>query len=143
MDFWLGRWEVTFAGAGGETITGRNTVSRNRGRVFELFVASDEGNQYVGASITRHERARGLWIQEYWDSQEYRAWYQGGWEGDRFILVVTERGGQQGGTKRLVWRHITAHALTWDNQQTSDGGRTWTSTWTIEYRRLPDDAGQE
>jgi hypothetical protein len=142
VNFWLGRWAVTFAGANGEPVTGRNTVSEHEGRIYELFVAPDDGDQYVGASVTHHDRDRGTWMQEYWDNQGYRAWYEGGWQNDRFILEVTGRGGQAAGSKRLVWRDITRDALRWENEHTTDGGRTWASTWTIEYRRLPSTAGQ-
>ncbi len=69
--------------------------------------------------------------------QRLPAWYEGAWQGDRFVLDLTGRGGHAAGTKRLVWRDIAADSLAWDNEQTGDGGRTWTSTWTIQYRRLP------
>lgn len=137
MNFWLGRWEVTFEGPSGERTTGSNTVSEHQGRIFELFVAPDEGGHYVGASVTRHHRARGLWVQEYWDNRGYRAWYEGDWNGDRFVLQITGRGGHSAASKRLVWRDIEADTLVWDNEQSTDGGRTWASTWTIEYRRAP------
>ncbi len=137
MDFWLGRWQVSFAGPGDERITGSNTITKHGGRIFELFVAPDEDGQYVGASVTRHNRERDVWTQEYWDNHGYRAWYEGNWRGDRFILDITGRGGQPAGTKRPVWRDIDADSLTWDNEHTSDGGRTWSSTWTIDYRRAP------
>jgi hypothetical protein len=137
MEFWLGRWEVTFAAPDGELVTGSNTVSEHEGRIYELFVVPDEGSHYVGASVTRFDQARGVWAQEYWDNHDYRAWYEGNWQDDRFILDLTGRGGHPAGAKRLVWRDITADSLGWDNEQTDDGGRTWASTWTIQYRRLP------
>jgi hypothetical protein len=135
MDFWLGRWEVSFAGPDGAVISGTNTVSKHRGRIYELFVVPDEGGHYVGASVTRRDVGSGLWVQEYWDNQGYRAWYEGGWKDDGFILEITARGGHEAGAKRLVWRDVGADALRWDNEQSTDGGRTWTSTWSIEYRR--------
>jgi hypothetical protein len=135
MDFWLGHWEVTFTSDGKET-AGTNTISKHAGRIFELFTAPDGEDVYVGASITRHDRQRGIWVQEYWDNQGYRAWYEGGWQGDRFILDIAGRGGHEAGTKRLVWRDITDDALMWDNEQTKDGGKTWSSTWTIAYKKL-------
>ena len=137
MDFWIGRWEVSFAGPDGERITGSNTVAEHGGRIYELFVAPDEGGYYVGASVTRFNSRRDVWTQEYWDNQGYRAWYEGAWQGDRFILDITGRGGHKTGSKRLVWRDIAADRLMWDNEQTLDRGRTWATTWTIEYRRVP------
>lgn len=134
MNFWVGRWTVSFAGPDGETITGSNTVSEHEGRIYELFVAPDEDTQYVGASVTKRDKSRGLWLQEYWDNQGYRAWYEGGWQGDRFILDITGCGGHVAGSKRLVWRDIGEHSLMWDNERLAEGG-TWVSTWTIAYRR--------
>jgi hypothetical protein len=135
MDFWLGRWDISFAGDGEERVTGSNTVTQHGGRIFELFVAPDGAAHYVGASVTRHDRTRDVWVQEYWDNQGYRAWYEGSWQQERFVLDLTSRGGHAAGSKRLVWRDITGDSLMWDNEQTADGGRTWASTWTIAYRR--------
>ena len=137
MEFWLGRSEVAFAGSGGEQVAGTNTVSEHEGRIYELFVVPDDDTYYVGASVTSFDAARGVWAQEYWDNSGYRAWYEGAWQGDQFILDLTGRGGHAAGTKRLVWRDIAPDSLAWDNEQTDDGGRTWASTWTIQYRRLP------
>lgn len=134
MDFWIGRWQVSFV-TDGKATTGTNTVSKHGGRIYELFTAPDGADVYVGASVTRHDRQRGVWAQEYWDNQGFRAWYEGAWQGDRFIIDLTARGGHDAGTKRLVWRDISENSLMWDNEQTLDRGETWSSIWTIAYTR--------
>lgn len=49
---------------------------------------------------------------------------------------LTERGGHEAGSKRLVWRDISENSLMWNNEETLDGGTTWSSIWRIAYTRV-------
>ena len=61
--------------------------------------------------------------------------FTGGWDGHRMTLGRTiDRDGMEL-RQRMVFRDITADALTWDWEASTDGGETWETKWRIDYER--------
>lgn len=76
------------------------------------------------------------WEQEYWDNTGYHAYFRGAGRADgSFVLDQVRGGGLDAGPRRLRWHAITPDAFLWDYELSTDGGRTWQSTWRIEYSR--------
>ena len=36
---------------------------------------------------------------------------------------------------RFVWSHITPTSARWEQASSSDGGKTWTPNWVMQFRR--------
>ena len=36
----------------------------------------------------------------------------------------------------MIWQDVKRDSLKWLWQRSDDGGRTWTTQWEIDYRRL-------
>ncbi len=140
FDFWLGTWDVSWDGDGGQRETGVNTVTRLDGTIRELFIDADPAGAYVGASVSRWDDQAGCWLQDYWDNRGYSALFRGARSADGMILerVVGPDGGP---LTRLVWSEIRPESILWNYQrQAADG--TWESTWQIHYARRPTDSGR-
>jgi hypothetical protein len=104
-------------------------------RIRELFEGPSKPRRYVGASVSEWNFGSSVWQQEYWDNTGYHAFFRGGWRGDRFILDQVRDKPAPNIRRRLIWITVTDDTLLWDYELSKDGGRTWASTWHIEYQR--------
>ena len=133
FDFWLGTWDVSWDGDGGQRQSGANSVTLVNGTIRELFTDADGAHPYIGASISRWDAGEGCWLQDYWDNRGYSAIFRGSRTGDRMILERVP-GPRPGPMTRLVWSDIKPASIVWNyERQTADGG--WESTWQIRYTR--------
>jgi len=139
FDFWIGDWQVTWKNADGTTGRARNHVSRvlDGNVIEERFEedAADPAPLLKGRSLSVRDPA-GQWHQAWADNQGGFFVLTGSAAGDRrlFSTALTPAGAEVTG-KRMVFHHITRDAFTWDWEGTSDGGRTWTLLWRLDYRR--------
>jgi hypothetical protein len=133
FDFWLGTWDVTWDGEGGQVEAGINSVTRVDDTIRELFTAPDPAGAYIGASVSRWDADAECWRQDYWDNRGYSAIFQGSRSADRMILERIPGPGP-GPLTRLVWSDIAPAAILWNyERQNADG--SWESTWRIRYAR--------
>jgi hypothetical protein len=135
FDFWIGNWTTRWRDAVGRSHKGTNVVLKLDQRIRELFEGPSKPRRYVGASVSEWNFGSSVWQQEYWDNSGYHAFFQGGWRGDRFVLDQVHGEQTPNIGRRLVWSTITVDTLFWDYEMSTDGGRTWASTWHIEYQR--------
>lgn len=139
LDFWLGSWDVTWAGAG----FGTNTIRRilDDVAIEESFEGMDAEDFLRGRSLSVRDKVDGLWRQTWVDST-----------GAYLDLVGVEVDGRiafqrekvvDGRTVlyRMVWLDVTTDSLRWQWQCSSDRGANWDLSWEIRYRRRVDAAG--
>ena len=132
LDFWLGSWNVVWAGGG----RGTNVIRRilDDRVIEEAFDGSDPDGSLKGRSLSVMD-ANGRWRQTWVDST-----------GAYLDLVGVEVDGRIGFQReavvdgaavvqRMVWLDVTAEAFRWQWQRSVDGGATWDVTWEIDYRR--------
>lgn len=62
--------------------------------------------------------------------------FTGGWAGERMTLVREARVRGRKAMQRMVFRDIRRDRFTWLWQGSSDEGKTWTTQWEIDYRRV-------
>ena len=133
LDFWLGRWSVSWAG--GE---GTNRLERILGGkvIHEQFKGGDADSRLHGQSWSVFDPERRLWRQTWVDDQ-------GGYldlVGDRvdawfaFVRQAPERG--PNARQRMVFRDVEANRFRWTWELSLDGGTTWEARWEIAYLRL-------
>lgn len=136
LDFWLGRWNATWAG--GE---GTNRLERILGGhvIHEQFEGGEidgkPAERLHGQSWSVFEPERRLWRQTWVDDA-------GGYfdlVGDRvdgwfaFVRAAPEKGADA--RQRMVFRDVQAEAFRWTWELSLDGGATWATRWEIAYRR--------
>jgi len=132
LDFWLGDWIVSWAGAG----HGTNTIRRilDDRAIEESFDGSDADSSLKGRSLSVRD-ADGRWRQTWVDSTgayldfagidiEGRIGFQREAPADGVTVL-----------QRMVWLDVTADALRWQWQRSSDRGGSWAVVWEIDYQR--------
>lgn len=141
FDFWLGEWELTWKGpqAGtpaGETGRAVNVVEKLMGScvIQENFDAG--AGSLIGKSWSVYNANSGLWQQTWVDNSGSYLVFTGAYEDGRMELRTApfERNGKTF-ISRMVFENITANALDWQWQRSSDGGETWQDVWNIRYQR--------
>ena len=135
FDFWIGNWTTRWKDAAGRSHKGSNVVLALDRRIRELFEGPSKPRRYVGVSVSDWNVASSMWEQEYWDNTGYHEFFRGGRRGDRFVLDQVHREPDPKARRRLVWSRIKVDSLLWDYEWSEDGGRTWASSWHIDYRR--------
>jgi len=133
LDFWLGSWDVSWAGGGHGTNTIRRILD---GRVIEeSFDGRDADSVLLGRSLSVLDGRDGRWRQTWVDSTgAYLDFIAVEVDG----RIAFEREAIVDGApvvQRMVWLDVTPDSLRWQWQRSGDGGRSWTLVWEIDYRR--------
>jgi hypothetical protein len=141
LDFWLGAWDLTWPGGQGGTPEGAlgrgtNTITKELGGcvVHERF-ASETG--FEGESVSVYHPGSDTWRQTWVDNQGGYLLFTGGLRDGAVELRTAPFTNPQGERQisRMTWRNVTADALDWHWQRSTDDGATWTDLWVIRYTR--------
>lgn len=137
LDFWVGEWKATWVDQNGVTQTGKNVIKRILGgcTVEENFSTSD--GSFIGRSYSVYNSRKGIWEQTWVDNSGSYLALKGGMDGDRMILSL--EGMTKDGNKviqRMVFYDIKEDSFTWDWENSTDGGNTYTLQWRINYTRV-------
>lgn len=133
LDFWIGDWDVSWAGDG----TGTNRLTRILGgRVIrEEFSGRSPRGSLDGLSLSVYDPQRALWRQTWVDDQGSYIDLVGervdGWFA--FGRTAVEEG--PGVRQRMVFRDVEADSLRWTWERSEDDGMTWKVVWEIHYKR--------
>ena len=139
FDFWLGDWSVSWKNADGSAGKAHNHVARILdGQVIEERFeedAADPAPRLRGHSLSVLEKSTGTWRQAWADNQGGFFALTASVDGDSRIFATDLRvvGAQVKG-QRMVFRDIRPDAFTWDWEGTTDGGKTWTLQWQLDYK---------
>jgi hypothetical protein len=133
LDFWLGRWLVSWSGDG----QGTNTVRRILAdRVIEeSFEGRDAESVLLGRSLSVRDESDGRWRQTWVDSTGTYLDFVGVEVDGRIAFQRDTTVGGLPVTQRMVWLEVEPDALRWQWQRSSDDGATWDVAWEIDYRR--------
>src|SRR5262249_40835517 len=123
---------------GGARARGRTRISPGRGgcSIEEDFTADGPAKPWAGKSLSLWSPTEKRWRQTWVDDFGSYLTFVGGMDGKDMILVGEPKK-IDGKTRqmRMVFTDITANALVWRWERTTDGGTTWTPVLVIEYRR--------
>ncbi|MDX1421094.1 MAG: hypothetical protein R3181_14100, partial [Rubricoccaceae bacterium] len=91
-----------------------------------------------GESVSVYRARAGEWRQTWVDNRGGYLLFTGGRRDDGTVVLRTApftnpQGQEQ--VNRMLWTDVTADALTWRWQASTDGGATWEDRWTIRYTR--------
>ena len=139
FDFWIGSWDVTWTYADGSPGKGTNEITKvlDGSVIQENFVGLEGAYKgFKGISISVYNQAQDKWYQTWQDNQGGNINLTGELDGDKriFRTALDEANGQRI-YSRMVFYDIKKDSFTWDWEQTTDGGETWTLNWRINYKR--------
>lgn len=124
FDFWLGEWNLTEITPRGDVFHGTNNITRDEtGCVLDEDYRS--GGQ--GRSVSLYSRIDGRWHQTYIDSMGNRLILIGSFEGGRMLLNA--------GATRSFWQPVDRNTVRFVQEQSRDGGQTWTPFFDSRYTR--------
>ncbi len=133
LDFWLGSWLVSWEGGGHGTNTIRRVLDDRV--IEESFDGSDADGSLRGRSLSVRDVADGRWRQTWVDSTGAYLDFVGVEVDGRIAFQRESFTGGVAVLQRMVWLDVTAEALRWQWQRSSDRGGTWDVVWEIDYRR--------
>jgi hypothetical protein len=138
--FWLGEWKFTDTRQGNEGTPGYNRISVTFDGygLLEDFGLGNEEKEFRGGSLTVYDAQNKQFVQTWIDNSAWTRVFRGGMEGDEMILYGPEERDKSGNsfTTRLVWKNISPEAMDWSYERSTDGGKTWQSTWDIHYVKV-------
>ncbi len=137
FDFWLGKWDLKWKNAKGETLKGQNHIIRILdGKVIQENFSSPTG--FEGKSWTTYNAKTGSWHQTWVDNQSGYLTFEGQRSGDTVIFAmapaITDSSYLE---RRMIFYDIEAERFTWDWQAKTAADSPWQLRWRIFYTRRP------
>lgn len=131
FDFWVGKWDASWEGG-----KGTNNISKILGGcvIFEEFDATPS-SPLIGKSVSVYNTRTGYWKQTWVDNSGSYLDFTGNWQGDRMILSRSFEIEGKKTMQRMVWYNITHEKFDWNWEKSTDGGKTWSVSWKINYTR--------
>lgn len=133
FDFWAGQWEVTNQATG--KLAGHNVLElRHGGRV--LVENYTTPGSYTGMSVNAHDARTNRWHQCWMDNAGGVLDLYGGLVGGK--MVLSGEAPQTGGVRqleRITWTPNPDGTVRQHWEQSTDGGKTWTTAFDGLYRK--------
>lgn len=138
MDFWVGTWKGTW----------RNPQSGNEDSASNVVVRSHDGcvihesfrqgaRGLVGSSFSVFDAKRGNWRQTWVDNTGAYMDFVGTLLPDGMSFSRETEAAD--GTKvweRMRFFNATSMSFDWEWERSTDGGKSWVSSWKIRYLRV-------
>jgi hypothetical protein len=136
LDFWLGEWELSYV-EDGKPGKSRNRITKTLDgcAVLEEFTGAP-GTPLDGRSVSTYDRLTKRWKQAWVDNTASYLDFSGGMQDGRMVFArEMQRDGKTIG-QRMVFEDVQRDSLRWLWQKSQDGGKSWTTQWEIQYRRI-------
>lgn len=135
FDFWAGDWEVTDAARG--KLAGHNLIElKHGGRVLVENYTTPNG--YTGMSVNAYDASTKRWHQCWVDSAGGVLDLYGNLvDGNMVLSGETPLAGGKRQTERITWTPNPDGSVRQHWEQSTDGGKTWTTAFDGLYRRKP------
>jgi hypothetical protein len=137
FDFWVGEWDLSYV-EDGKPGKSRNRITKvlDGCALLEEFSGAP-GTKLDGRSYSTFDRLTGKWKQTWVDNTANYLDFTGGMV-DGHMVLAREMAGRDGQrvSQRMVFQDIRRESLKWLWQRSEDGGRTWSTQWEIDYRRV-------
>jgi hypothetical protein len=135
FDFWAGEWEVTTADG---AFAGKNRIDAIAGGCALLETWASARGPFVGSSLNYFDPTARRWVQVWSDSSGGVITIRGGLV-DGAMRLEGELVSRQGQAKpfRGTWTPLPDARVRQHFEESSDGGKTWTTWFDGYYKRLP------
>lgn len=139
FDFWLGDWEA-FAPNGKKAGDSKISLLLDSCTLLEEWtsVAVQRGLRYSGKSFNMYNSATKKWQQFYVDNTGAISEYVNGYyENKKMILQTNNNKISDTGWKilKMTFYDLAPDKVRQHGESSTDGGRTWTTDFDLEYRR--------
>ncbi len=136
FDFWVGHWTVaTAAKPGQQTATSLVEKLYAGCAVRENWMPLKPGGE--GGSLNIYVASEGRWRQTWVDASGSRADFSGGWNGNAMVLEgVWPQPGKPTQRTRMTYTPHADGSVEQAGAASDDGGKTWTPSFDLIYRRL-------
>ncbi len=138
LDFWIGEWDVTQTGAPAGVNASRSRIeSVENGCVIAEYYETPTG--YAGRSYNAYEPSRKRWEQFWVDNVGGLHHYTGqARDGNmHYEAEFTAPGASTPSRNRMTFFNQGQDQVRQLGEQSTDGGKTWTVTYDLTYRRRP------
>jgi hypothetical protein len=136
LDFWVGDWELSYV-EDGKAGRSRNHVTKilDGCVILEEFTGG-AGSKLDGRSFSTFDRATRKWKQTWIDNTAAYLDFTGGMVDGNMVFAREAQGNSGKFLQRMIFRDVKRDSLKWLWQRSDDEGRTWTTQWEIEYKRV-------
>jgi tetratricopeptide (TPR) repeat protein len=134
FDFWIGEWDV-FVTASPATKAGTSNITRQSGGCVILESWESQG-PHSGVSINYFDPSNGKWKQKWaGSSQDITEFYDGEYKDNMMRFKFDNPGPNGVGAGRLTFTNMSPSKVRQHSEQTTDGGKTWTTVYDFMYLR--------
>lgn len=128
-----------------ETLYAVHTAELGGNLIWEHFYGPFQGEPYEAWSLRKYDAAKDRWLQKWADSVPGGPLlnWSGTWDAGRRCYIgygeahLNADYTLKGDTgAREIFDNIQPDSFAWRFETTSDGGKTWTTTWTLDYTRV-------
>jgi hypothetical protein len=134
FDFWVGDWEAFGPkGKGGDS---KVSIILDSCVILEEWTSARQG--YSGKSFNTYNRATKMWQQTWVDNAGGVTEYNhSSWEKDKMIVTTANRQLSNGSwlMQRMTFTRLSDDKVRQHGENSTDGGKTWTTSFDLEYRR--------
>ena len=134
FDFWIGEWEAYGPkGKGGDS---KISLILDSCVILEEWTGAQQG--YAGKSFNTYNKATKMWQQTWVDNKGGITEYKNSvWEKDKMIVTTDNRQLPNGSwsMQRMTFTKLSEDKVRQHGENSIDGGKTWTTSFDLEYRR--------
>lgn len=139
LNFWLGKWELTWKNPDGSTGKGTNHVTKilDDNVIQENFKAlTGPRAGFAGISVSVYSPNKKLWHQTWVDNKGGYLDFVGKMTKDQRIFFRYYIDNQNKEIiQRMVFYNIKDKSFDWNWEVSGNEGKSWETKWTIHYKR--------
>lgn len=142
FDFWIGEWEA-FGPKGNKAGDSRISLQLDSCTLLEEWTAASlqRGLRYAGKSYNMYNAASKKW-QQYWvdNTGNITQYLDGHFEEGKMILQTANEkvNDTLWQIQKMTFHNLTPDKMRQHGETSNDGGKTWATSFDLEYRRKKD-----
>lgn len=132
FDFWVGEWDLSWAGGG----KGINSIRKTLDNM--IILENFDGTPSMklrGMSVSAFSPQTSKWHQTWVDNNGGYLDFVGEFENGKMTLQREFTVGGKKSLQRMVWYNISTDELDWNWERSDDDGKSWKTLWSIHYSR--------
>jgi len=134
FDFWIGDWEAF--GPKGKAGESKISLILDSCVLLEEWTSMQQG--YAGKSFNTYNPQTKMWQQTWVDNKGGITEYNSStWENNRMVLTTANKsqGEEKWLMQRMTFTRLSDDKVRQFGENSVDGGKTWTTSFDLEYRR--------
>lgn len=139
FDFWIGEWEA-FGIKGNKAGDSKITLQLDSCTILEEWTSAglQRGLRFAGKSYNMYNAAEKKW-QQYWvdNTGNITQYSDGHFESNKMILQTANQkvNDTLWQMQKMTFYHLSPEKIRQHGETSADGGKTWTTSFDLEYRR--------